>query len=204
MKKYLLLVLLFPSIAGFSQNIDINVLRDINLNRNRQLDGVFKGITNSAVPISIGTPIILYGISLLDKDSVNRQKAIFIGVSVISATAIATILKYAVNRPRAFVTYPYIEKLSDGGSPSFPSGHTSDAFALATSVSMAYPKWYIIVPSFAWAGAVGYSRMDLGVHYPSDVLAGAILGAGSSFLCHKIQLILNKKKRIKHVNSMFL
>lgn len=204
MKKYLLLLLLFPAIAGFSQNIDINVLRDINLNRNRQLDGVFKGITNSAAPISIGTPIILYGISLLEKDSVNRQKAIFIGVSVISATAIATILKYAVNRPRPFVTYPYLEKLSDGGSPSFPSGHTSDAFALATSVSMAYPKWYIIVPSFAWAGAVGYSRMDLGVHYPSDVLAGAILGAGSAFLCYKVQLLLNKKKPNNRLNRYYL
>lgn len=204
MKKYLLLLLLFPAITGFSQNIDINVLRDINLNRNRQLDGVFKGITNSAAPVAIGTPIILYGISLLEKDSVNRQKAIFIGVSVISATAIATILKYAVNRPRPFITYPYLEKLSDGGSPSFPSGHTSDAFALATSVIMAYPKWYVIVPSFAWAGAVGYSRMDLGVHYPSDVLAGAILGAGSAFLCYKVQLLLNKKKPNNRLNRYYL
>ncbi|MDD3080220.1 MAG: phosphatase PAP2 family protein [Paludibacter sp.] len=205
MKKYLLLLLLFPAITGFSQNIDINVLRDINLNRNRQLDGVFKGITNSAAPVAIGTPIILYGISLLEKDSVNRQKAIFIGVSVISATAIATILKYAVNRPRPFITYPYLEKLSDGGSPSFPSGHTSDAFALATSVSMAYPKWYVIAPSFLWAGAVGYSRMDLGVHYPSDVLAGALLGTASAYLCYKANewIHLNKKKKLRLSLSNF-
>lgn len=205
MKKYLLLLLLFPAITGFSQNIDINVLRDINLNRNRQLDGVFKGITNSAAPVAIGTPIILYGISLLEKDSVNRQKAIFIGVSVISATAIATILKYAVNRPRPFITYPYLEKLSDGGSPSFPSGHTSDAFVLATSVSMAYPKWYVIAPSFLWAGAVGYSRMDLGVHYPSDVLAGALLGTASAYLCYKANewIHLNKKKKLRLSLSNF-
>lgn len=197
MKKYILLLLLFPAITGFSQNADITILRDINLNRNRQLNGVFRGITNSAAPVAIGTPIILYGISLLNKDTLNNQKAIYIGVSVISATAIATILKYGVNRPRPFVTYPYIEKATAGGSPSFPSGHTSNAFALATSVSLAYPKWYVIAPSFVWAGAVGYSRMDLGVHYPSDVLAGALLGAGSAFLCYKAQQLLNKKKRKK-------
>lgn len=197
MKKYILLLLLFPAITGFSQNADITILRDINLNRNRQLDGVFRGITNSAAPVAIGTPIILYGISLLNKDTLNNQKAIYIGVSVISATAIATILKYGVNRPRPFVTYPDIEKATAGGSPSFPSGHTSNAFALATSVSLAYPKWYVIAPSFVWAGAVGYSRMDLGVHYPSDVLAGALLGAGSAFLCYKAQQLLNKKKRKK-------
>jgi membrane-associated phospholipid phosphatase len=57
------------------------------------------------------------------------------------------------------------------------------AFALATSLSLSYPKCYIIVPSFAWASSVGYSRMDLGVHYPSDVLAGAIVGAVVP-LCH--------------------
>lgn len=66
-------------------------------------------------------------------------------------------------------------------------------FALATSLSLSYPKWYIIVPSYAWAGSVGYSRMDLGVHYPSDVLAGAVIGAGSAWLTYYI----NKKLIIK-------
>jgi len=111
MKKSILLLSLFTVFSVFSQNADINILRDINLNRNKQLDGVFRGITNSAAPVAIGTPVILYGISWLNKDSLNNQKAIYIGVTVISTTAFVTILKYAVNRPRPFVTYPDIEKV---------------------------------------------------------------------------------------------
>ncbi|HEU4788615.1 MAG TPA: phosphatase PAP2 family protein, partial [Flavobacterium sp.] len=53
---------------------------------------------------------------------------------------------------------------------------------------------YVIAPSFLWAGAVGYSRMYLGVHYPTDVLAGAIVGSGSAFLCYKLNKWINKKR----------
>lgn len=195
MKKCLTILLLFPVISIYSQNADIDLLKDINLNRNKELDGVFRGITNSAAPLAYAVPILLLGYGLMKKDTLTKQNALYIGATVLSSEIISTILKYSIARPRPFVTYPFLEKVTSGGSPSFPSGHTSDAFALATSVSIAYPKWYVIIPSYAWAGAVGYSRMDLGVHYPSDVLAGAIIGAGSAYLCYKGQQWLHKKRK---------
>jgi membrane-associated phospholipid phosphatase len=195
MKKCFIILLLFPVISIYSQNIDIDILKDINLNRNKQIDGTFRGITNSAAPFAFGVPVLLFGISLMKKDSLTRQRSLYIGASVLTSVIITNIIKYSINRPRPFVTYPFIEKLSSGGSPSFPSGHTSDAFALATSVSLAYPKWYVIIPSYTWAAAVGYSRMDLGVHYPSDVLASAIIASGSAFLCYKGQQWLFKKRK---------
>ena len=67
-----------------------------------------------------------------------------------------------------------------------PSGHTSGAFATATALSLKYPEWYVIVPSYLWASSVGLSRMHLGLHYPTDVLAGAVLGAGSAYLTYKV------------------
>jgi membrane-associated phospholipid phosphatase len=60
---------------------------------------------------------------------------------------------------------------------------------------MAYPKWYVVVPSFVWASSVGYSRMHLGVHYPSDVLVGALVGSGSAVLMNKANEWLNKKRK---------
>jgi membrane-associated phospholipid phosphatase len=183
MKKLSLVILFFLSVTAYSQNADIRILSDINLNRNKHLDDAFRGITNSAGPVAFGTPVALFAISLIKDDSALRRNSIYIGASVLSSAIITNILKYSINRPRPYITYPYIEQVTSGGSPSFPSGHTSDAFAFATSVSIAWPKWYIIVPSYAWAGAVAYSRMDLGVHYPSDVLAGAFIGAGSAYLC---------------------
>ena len=186
---------LFFTIIANAQNFDINSLREINLERNQSFDPAFKFITNSATPISIATPLLIYSVGLINKDVDLKKKGVFIGETFLVNAFITTALKYAIKRDRPFVTYPEIQKLSSGGSGSFPSGHASEAFATATSLSLAFPKWYVIAPSFVWASLVGYSRMDLGVHYPSDVAAGAIVGAGSAYLSYKLNKWINEKKQ---------
>jgi membrane-associated phospholipid phosphatase len=195
MKKLnlLIFILLFPLLI-YSQNIDLGILKEINLSRNKQYDEIFRAVTDSAAPIAFGIPILLLGIGIVRKHLITRKHSLYILASVLSAAIITSILKYSLNWPRPFITYAFIEKITSGGSPTFPSGHSTDAFAFATAVCIAYPKWYIIVPVYAWAIAVGYSRMDLGVHYPSDVLMGAIIGAGSAYLCYKGQQWLYKTK----------
>ena len=179
--------------SAFSQNADINLLKDINLHRSKSLDPTFKFITNSVTPVSIAAPVGYITIAFIKKDSASKSNAILVCGSFLVDAVLSTGLKYAVNRPRPFETYPFIDKETSGGSPSFPSGHTSSAFAIATSMSITCPKWYVIAPAFLWAGAVGYSRMDLGVHYPSDVLAGALIGSGSAYLTYKVQQWMHKK-----------
>ena len=172
--------------TNFSQNLDIDLLRKINLERNPALDPTFKFITNSVSPIGLGAPLIVTSIGFIQNDKSIKNKGIFICGTLLTSAIVTTTLKFAIDKDRPFVTYPDIQKLTSAGSPSFPSGHTSEAFATATSLSIAFPKWYVIAPSFIWASAAGYSRMHLGVHYPSDVLVGALIGSGSAWLCHEL------------------
>lgn len=198
MRKILLLIVMLHSLTVFSQNnADIYILRKINLGRDQRPDAALNLISETARPFSIAAPMVVFGIGWIGNNKTTRQKAVMMGASFFVASAITTTLKYSINRPRPYVDYPDIDKISVGGSPSFPSGHTSDAFSNATSLSLAFPKWYVIVPSYAYASAVGYSRMHLGVHYPSDVIAGAVVGAGSAYLCYRAQKWISRKKRSK-------
>lgn len=58
---------------------------------------------------------------------------------------------------------------------SFPSGHTAAAFVFAGLIAVYYPAF--AAPAYLWAGLIGLSRVLLGVHYPSDIAAGALLGS---------------------------
>lgn len=197
MRIILIFILFALSFNCFSQNADIELLRDINLNRNKNFDGGFQFISNTTGIVSFGVPAVVLGTGLIMNDSTIKHKGILLVTSLALTSGITVIMKYSINRQRPFKTYPDIEKMSSAGSKSFPSGHTSEAFSTATSLSLAFPKWYVIAPSYLWASSVGYSRMHLGVHYPSDVAVGALVGAGSAFLCYKAQKWLNKNRNKK-------
>ena len=192
-KRISLIILLFLPASLFSQNIDIRLLRSINSSERLPSDSFFQFVSNSDAWIVGSVPVGIGIAGLLKHDDQLFRNGCVALASFALNTGITEVLKYSINRKRPFITYPDITKKSAGGSPSFPSGHTSSSFALATSLTLAWPKWYVIVPSYVWAGTVAYSRMDLGVHYPSDVLAGAIIGAGSAWLTY----FVNKKMIIK-------
>ncbi len=175
------------------QSIDIGILKAIFENRNPALDPIFLAITNSTAALAFGIPAILLINALLKKDIILRQNALLLLIPVAISAIVANILKYAIDLPRPYEIYPFIHKLSAGGSPTFPSGHTTDAFAFATIAGLVYRKWFIIVPCIIWASLVGYSRMCLGVHFPTDVLGGVLVGV----LCSSAYYLYIKIKRVK-------
>jgi len=194
LKKLILLLLLIP-MTVCAQNIDIDLLKQINSTKAEPSDQFFKTISSTHVIVVSGVPLVLGVAGLIGKDETMCVSALEVGAASAVNLAATYLLKYSVDRSRPFETYPNeILKKASGDGGSFPSGHTSSAFATATSLSLNYPKWYIIVPSYVWAGTVGYARMYQGVHYPSDVLAGALLGAGSAWLTHKVNKWLQTKK----------
>jgi YegS/Rv2252/BmrU family lipid kinase len=83
-------------------------------------------------------------------------------------------LKLLVQRARPVLAQTPLRHVRAPRTFSFPSAHTSSAFAFATAVGSEAPV--LLVPLVALAAAVGYSRVHTRVHYPSDVLAGAALG----------------------------
>ena len=192
--KYLFcLILIFIVGIANAQNIDVRILQSINGPASPS-DAQWKDLSGTVSILAVSTPaaIVLTGLATKNKDL--TIKGIEIAGAIAISEGISAGLKYSIKRQRPFDAYPdLIYAHSNPTDPSFPSGHTSVAFATATSLSMAFPKWYVIAPSFGYATAVGYSRLRLGVHYPSDVLAGAVIGAGSSILAFKLQKLLNKK-----------
>lgn len=199
-------MLIFQASFVKSQNMDINLLNKFNPNNGGENAG-WKFVSNHAVYMSAATPLALMAVGIATHDHNLKQTAFNTGVALIGNTAITMLAKNAIQRQRPFVTYADKIMLQGHTSPtdySFPSGHTSTAFSVATSVSLAYPKWYVIAPSFAFASATAYSRMYRGAHYPSDVLCGIIVGTGSAYLTHKLQKMMYGKRMQRQARAFAL
>lgn len=182
------------SINVSAQNADINILKSINASGSNFKNDFFKTTSNSVAIVNIAAPVSLFTASLIQHDKNLRKQSLYMAGAYLLSTGITQGLKRVIKRERPFEKYNFIIQRTHTDSYSFPSGHSSSAFNTATSLSIIFPKWYVIVPSYAWATAVAYGRMYQGVHYPSDVLVGAIIGAGSAWMSFKIQRWIDKKK----------
>lgn len=187
--KYILicqigLIALFPvKLKGQSalQRFDDNVLIDLSEKRTPEKTDFFLFLSNHNDWVNVGVPVGLLAGGIIADDKRMRQNALYVASSSAVNVLFTMLIKKVVKRPRPFLANVKIKAVYQPSHYSFPSGHTSTSFTTATALSQAYPKWYVIVPSYLWAGSVGYSRLYLGVHYPTDVAAGAILGAGTAF-----------------------
>lgn len=190
MKKARLVLFLFTWNVN-AQNADIHLLQKIYGSPGQSVNvGSEKFLSSTAKPLSLALPtgLLIAGFSTKNKTLQYQGWQALGGLLIGSAATQAT--KRLITRNRPFAAHPTLfTARSVGEDPfhSFPSGHTTVAFSTATMLAINYRKWYITVPAFAWAGAVGYSRMRLGIHYPSDILAGAVTGAAGAWLSYKIQ-----------------
>lgn len=176
-----------------AQSLDFSMLRAINKNEHPNWDKTMKITSTSIYPVMVAAPSSLLLTGYINDDKIMMRNGVKTGVAIGLNVLLTSGLKYAINRPRPFTQYPNdIVQRDNVGKYSFPSGHTSTAFATATALTLSTKKWYVAVPSYAYACAVGYSRMRLGVHFPSDVLGGIVVGIGSSLLVFQIDKWLQK------------
>jgi undecaprenyl-diphosphatase len=136
-------------------------------------------------PVFVALSIVGYGglvwVALAVPVSVLARREPFLGLGltaacVWSADLIALGIKLATGRPRPFEELPAVDKLLGAmAGQSLPSGHAATSFAGAVILTYLLPRGAPVF--FLLAVAISFSRVYVGVHYPSDVLAGAALGA---------------------------
>lgn len=114
---------------------------------------------------------------------------------ILGALCTNVVLKHLVARPRPWLTVEGLVHLVAEHDPnSFPSGHTCAAFAAASAWARALPRRWMGVTAVVLAALMGLSRLYVGVHFPSDVLAGMAVGLLCGFLAW---MLLNRLIRMR-------
>ena len=161
--------------------------------RNPILDSIMIFITS----LGNGGMIWIAATILLLIPKKTRKAGVMSAVALLGSLIINNnIVKNIVQRPRPFVTFTDLQIIIPTPSEfSFPSGHTSSSFAAAAVFYRHLPK-KLGLPAVILAGLIGFSRLYVGVHYPTDVIAGVLMGILLSYLAeYLVNLFSNKLKK---------
>ncbi len=160
-----------------SAAFDGQIRQESQENRTKELDTITQQVQRfgAAYSFVVLGSFEVYGRFARDE---NARATAMDGItsSIIAAGIITPVLKYSVGRVRPRQAAGTFEFKPFGGSESFPSGQTTQAFAVASVIAEHYPNWPARILAYGLAGMVGYSRIEQNAHFASDVVAGAAIG----------------------------
>ena len=177
------------------QNIDNSILLFIKNNMHSDImDGAMVTITSLG---NGGAIWIIIAVLLMINKKYRKISFIVLGALILCTILGEEILKYVIQRIRPCVDIPVINMLiAKPLSYSFPSGHSASSFAAAGVLSKYFKKYTLVF--FTLASLIAFSRLYLYVHYPTDVLAGIILG----LICSKASIYIFNKINKNYKVSM--
>jgi undecaprenyl-diphosphatase len=145
-------------------------------------DTLMAGVAYWALPALFGIVIVWFVVGWVFGRPEERRGAILALLAAGGAWLIRQVIIRAWVRPRPFVAHPRaVHKLiAHASDPSFPSGHAAASIAIAVAVLLVHRRVGGLVLTVALV--ISYARVYVGVHYPSDVLAGALIGTGAALV----------------------
>lgn len=163
--------------------MDYSLYKDVNgLSGSSFWDGLFKFIANDAVYIAVAIVAIVFLFPWALRRVERRTGAVTGTLAAGLALIVAKLLSDAVDRTRPFVAHPkhshlLIHHANDAG---FPSDHATGTFALAMGVWLFDRAIGAVL--FVIAAAIAFARVYVGVHYPGDVVGGALIGIAAALI----------------------
>jgi len=171
--------------SGRTQALDDSVIRWLGAHRTHGLDAVMVEVT------ALGTGMVVMMIvavaALFLVLTQHKYSAILLLASTFGGLVLNEVLKHGFNRPRPTIVVPAVHAVSS----SFPSGHAMSAAIVYTTVAYLaarlhkrkWARWLVMTAAFIVIAMISFSRLYLGVHYPSDVLAGLVIGFAWAGFC---------------------
>jgi membrane-associated phospholipid phosphatase len=154
--------------------------QDHRSNTTDDISSVFRHMGQPEVWATV--PVAMLGIGLIAHDDQLVKSGSRVGVSLLLAAAVSTGTKFVLGRYRPNESSSAYEFSPFSGHESFPSGHTTMAFALASSLSDEIHRDWVTALLYSAATGTAYSRLNDEKHWVSDVVGGALVGITSTKL----------------------
>lgn len=165
------------SAVGATATLDGNIQRSVQAHRTAGEDRFMTQWQEFGNYYAFGALAAFDAWGELDGDIKARNVAMDgIASSIIAGGLISPALKVVVGRERPSTTKSTYRFKPFSANASFPSGHATEAFAVAASIAENYPVWWVQGLVYGIAGLVGYARIEQNAHFASDVVAGSLIG----------------------------
>ncbi|MGG1556468.1 undecaprenyl-diphosphatase [Paenibacillus ferrarius] len=176
--------------------IDYHVFQAINqLGNNYSVLNPLMKILASKAEYVFYVGVVVYWFTRQEKHRRMVAQSLF---SATIALAISGILGHFFYRDRPFVTHAVLQLIPHSANASFPSDHATAAFVIATSIWIFSRRsgyiWFLL------AASIAFSRIWTGVHYPSDIISGAVIGVLTALLVN--QFFLRSEKALKFLKVL--